>query len=391
MRSRSQIHLSRSRHGVSIVYVAVAMMVLVGFCSLAVDLGRVQVAKTELERAADAAARAGAASLPSGVSAVQTAAYNIANSNCCDGQAVTIDSINDVVFLNWPSTTPLTGSARTSANAVQVSAHYAVPLIFAQAIGKKKATVHATSTAEAIPPAAGYGVIGYNSLTLDGCNTVDSYDSRNGNYGGQNEDEGNRVYSHGQISVCGGAHVDGEVDYDGPSPNESNGYVTGQTSKLGSSVTVPLPAAPNGCTDVTNSCQNINNNQTLTLTSGNYVCTKGCSLKSGGTLTINANSGPVNLYCSGNDFDWEGGSINVTGSLPGNFHVYMCDNSNVTLHGGGKFCGCVHAPDSDCDIDDNCDCYGQIAANNCHVNNGSNCHYDESLSSGTAATIVQVH
>ena len=45
------------RHGVAIFYVIVVLIVMLGFCSFAVDLGRVQTAKTELRRAADAAAR----------------------------------------------------------------------------------------------------------------------------------------------------------------------------------------------------------------------------------------------------------------------------------------------------------------------------------------------
>jgi hypothetical protein len=135
------------RHGVSIVYVSVAMVVLLGFCSLAVDLGRVRAAKTELENAVFAATRAGAASAVNGISSVQSACYNLAHANRADGQPVTIDSINNVVFLNWPSTTPLVGSARASANAVQVNASYKVPLIFAQVLGMPTATVHATSTA----------------------------------------------------------------------------------------------------------------------------------------------------------------------------------------------------------------------------------------------------
>ena len=43
--------------GMALVYGIVMVTVLLAFASLAVDLGRVQLAKTELRQAADAAAR----------------------------------------------------------------------------------------------------------------------------------------------------------------------------------------------------------------------------------------------------------------------------------------------------------------------------------------------
>ncbi len=47
------------RSGMAFIYIIVALVAMLGFCSFAVDLGRVQTAKTELRRAADAAARGG--------------------------------------------------------------------------------------------------------------------------------------------------------------------------------------------------------------------------------------------------------------------------------------------------------------------------------------------
>src|SRR3954454_11297274 len=46
-----------ARRGAMLIYATVAMVVFAGLCVLAVDWGRVQVAKTELQRTADAAAR----------------------------------------------------------------------------------------------------------------------------------------------------------------------------------------------------------------------------------------------------------------------------------------------------------------------------------------------
>src|SRR5690242_19000059 len=54
----------RDRRGISLVLVGFALVVLVGFVSLAVDIGRLRLANAELQTAADAAARAGAFALP---------------------------------------------------------------------------------------------------------------------------------------------------------------------------------------------------------------------------------------------------------------------------------------------------------------------------------------
>lgn len=45
------------RRGAVLIYATIAMAAFLGFCSLAVDLGRVQMAKTEVQRSADATAR----------------------------------------------------------------------------------------------------------------------------------------------------------------------------------------------------------------------------------------------------------------------------------------------------------------------------------------------
>src|SRR5438067_2329841 len=64
----------RTRRGFAVVQVAILLVVLTGFTSLAVDWGRVQLAKTKLQVVADSAARAAAYNLFSGgVSAAQSA------------------------------------------------------------------------------------------------------------------------------------------------------------------------------------------------------------------------------------------------------------------------------------------------------------------------------
>ncbi|HEV8290460.1 MAG TPA: pilus assembly protein TadG-related protein, partial [Tepidisphaeraceae bacterium] len=87
MRSRKSYAFS-PRRGIAAAYSILMLVALCGLVSLGVDLGRVQLAKTELRSAADGAARAGAAGLVGGVTQAKTDAAATAAANTCDGSAV---------------------------------------------------------------------------------------------------------------------------------------------------------------------------------------------------------------------------------------------------------------------------------------------------------------
>src|SRR5438045_5092663 len=78
------------RLGIGLIWAMVVMVALCAIASFTVDYGRVQLAKTELLRAADAAARAAVASIGKGVTAAQNAAISTAVLNNCDGTPVTL-------------------------------------------------------------------------------------------------------------------------------------------------------------------------------------------------------------------------------------------------------------------------------------------------------------
>src|SRR5438034_404933 len=112
--------------GVSALYALVIMTALIGFCSLGADFGRVEVAKTELRSAADAAARYGAGAITQGVTAVKTRVAAAGLDNKVDGLPLTIDTTNDLEFGTWNAATRtftvLTGSNEANANAIRVTA-----------------------------------------------------------------------------------------------------------------------------------------------------------------------------------------------------------------------------------------------------------------------------
>jgi Flp pilus assembly protein TadG len=161
MRTRVENLARRSRRrGIAVIYVSFALIVMLGFCSLAVDLGRVQTAKTELRRAVDAAARAGAAFLPQGTDAVQNAAIGIASKNKVDNLFLTLNTSNVQVGI-WNKSTrtfSTSGSADnvTTFNAVQVTGLRTkangnpIPLVFGSILGARTCDVKATAVAALI-------------------------------------------------------------------------------------------------------------------------------------------------------------------------------------------------------------------------------------------------
>ena len=109
-----------SRFGVTLVYMAVLMVLLLGFVSLAVDWGRVQMIKTQLLRAADAGARYAATGIADGTYSAK--AISAAGANKADETSVIVQS-SDVVLGNYnPLLSPTFSTARTPLNAVQVTA-----------------------------------------------------------------------------------------------------------------------------------------------------------------------------------------------------------------------------------------------------------------------------
>lgn len=139
------------------LFIITSLAVLFGFCSLAVDLGRAETAKTELCRVAEAAARAAAYQLEIGgnVTAIQNAATAMVTHNPVDGSTLTIVPSTDVQLLSWTSSSNYSVVSTTAAaNAVRVYARRAtsagtpITLMFATVLGKSSVDVVASSVAQ---------------------------------------------------------------------------------------------------------------------------------------------------------------------------------------------------------------------------------------------------
>src|SRR4051812_25652676 len=185
MRSRNPSPI-RSRRGIAAAYSILMMVALCGLVSMGVDLGRVQVAKTELRAAADAAARAGLAGLPTSVAQAKADAAAVAAANLCDGSAVVIDQTLDIEFGTWNDATRtfslLSGAAQNNANAMRITArriaarNTAIPLVFARLIGRNTCDINAVAIAKATF-GPGWGFTGLNAISIKNNTFFMSYNS----------------------------------------------------------------------------------------------------------------------------------------------------------------------------------------------------------------------
>src|SRR5262245_13076608 len=91
----------QNRKGVAIVYAIILMIALTAMASFAVDYARVQIVKTQLRAAADAAARAAAHDLPFDLTLARANAAAYAKKNKADNQDVILDAQADIEFGKW--------------------------------------------------------------------------------------------------------------------------------------------------------------------------------------------------------------------------------------------------------------------------------------------------
>lgn len=264
------------------VYAAVLMFVLMGVMSLGVDLGRVQCAKTELQNAADAAARYAATGLSDGTTLAK--AQTAASENRADGSTVALLAA-DVETGTWNSSTKVFTVTGTSPDAVRVTARRvasrstAVPLYFGRAIGQASVDVRGVSIARFTPSALSHQIVGIDGINMSGTSIIDA-DTGQSSVVTVTSNNGWWNMNSGTIS--------GNVYYRNSAPT---GNITGTKTLMPANVAYATPTTPGGCTPL----GNVNSSTNQTLAGGNYSATS-ISL-TGGTITIN---GDINIYCSGN-------------------------------------------------------------------------------------------
>jgi len=147
-----------SESGFTLVWVALCLVVLLAIGALAVDMAVLFTARTSAQKAADAAALAGAYTLVNDPAAsqpatAQNAAVAVANQNNILGTGVTITASNVSVCGLLPSLTACPSAPSTQL--VKVTVTGTAPSFLARVIGWNGFSVGAVATAEAAPVASG--------------------------------------------------------------------------------------------------------------------------------------------------------------------------------------------------------------------------------------------
>ncbi len=378
------------------LYVIIVITVVFAFGSLAMDYGRVQLAKTQLRVAADAAARAAAPALGN-VQNVQDLASQYASMNSCDGSTITIDKNNDVEFLDWDTNThtytALTGAQRNYADAVRVTCKRlgasGIPLMCTRVFGMTSFDVKASSTVAMIPP--GYGLVGINYITLKG-NSSASYWSTSGAVGGNS---GN-IASNGNITSTGNATIKGTIWV--PASSSVSGVTANARRTLTSLLSYPngssspySPAvndnalSPAGTINSNNFT--VNNNQTYPIPAGHYVVN---NFNCAGTLNL---QGAVTYYVYGTLNI--SGNVNTKNSVPSNLSIVMIPNPStgaapgaVSISSSATLCAYLYAPQSDITMSGTGAIYGQVIGKSVTMTGSSDIYYDLSLQGGN--NVIQV-
>jgi Flp pilus assembly protein TadG len=379
----------RDRRGVSAIYLVFAVVLLSAWASIAVDWGLVQLAKTELLYAADAAARSGAMGLLTSSSQAQSDAIATAALNTCNNSPVVLTA-SDIDIGTWDTSTRTFTVGGSSPNAVRVHASRtsakgnAIPLTFARVLGINSCNANATAIAMVNP--GGYGVVGLNYIKMSG-NSSDSYWSGSGYSSGG---EMGAIASNGNITLSGSSSIHGDA-HPGVGKSVTGGTVDGSKSQL----TTPLSYA-NGnagsASSVNDNAQlgsslsgakdlSLSGNQARSFPGGTYYV-HDFSVSSSASITF---TGPTIIYCYHNlSFS---GSATTASSLPKNLQIVLCPDTSghapgdVNVSGSSALYADIYAPQSKVNISGSGDLYGRVVGQSVDMSGTAAIHYDISLTS----------
>jgi len=379
----------------SAIYTIVMLVALCGLVSLGVDIGHVQLAKSELQTAADAACRAAARALPDGVSAAIAAAQSSAAENTCDGSIVALDANADIEFGAWDdsthSFTRLSGLQQNSADAVRITARRiaarsnAVPLTFARVVGRSTCDIHAVAIAK-VTSGSGGGFVGLAGISMMNNAFFASYDSSaNPDPTHASASSHGMIGSNGAITAGNNNTVRGDVQL-GPSGSLTGGvFVSGSTKNN----PAPLPVPDDPDWDPQPNPGGVPQNYTVssnrTLPGGTYWFT---SLAIDGDLRF---SGPATVYVNGNiRID---GDLLAYDSRPGNLSVYQLGTGRTfgdSKSNNVSIIATIQAPGSNLAFKNDIVFQGSAVFRTLAFKNNADCYYDEKLGGAGGRRIISL-
>jgi len=427
----------RQRGGLSAIYFIFLLVALAGFVSMAVDIGRIRLARTQIQLATDAAARAGADSLP--ISQQATIDNTVTSADANDvidmdqsknnvigartNPGLPLEPSEDIEVGIWNPTlrtfTVLTDTAKTpsderrKANAVHVTGRRIkardnpIPLIFATVVGVFSSDIEREAIAYVTGGADKFGLVELDSVkALGNAAAIDSVSLPSNTRRGNGWVGSNGNIDLGNGDVYGDARPGaGKAILQGP-----NSYVSGWQATLSDPLKYPVDAysapgannnaaitptsavsgtkfAPTGSIDVTIPANGkyvfsswTANNGTTTITAPADIYING-DFKMAGTGTLKivaAGTNKVRFFVNGN-FTQSGGNIVNASKIPGNLYISVTKpGTSVSLKGTVPTYAHIYAPLSAASENGTGDFYGWMIGKTLSYIGGAKLHYDES-------------
>jgi Flp pilus assembly protein TadG len=361
----ASIQLNR-RRGAMIWFGVIVLAVLLGFVSLGVDIGRMQTAKTEIQRAVDNAARYGAVGLTDGTSTAKAITAASDNTVDADDRRPLSLTASDITAGTWDSTTRIFTPSNVSPNAIRVVGTRTIPLLFAAALGKNRCAV--TATAIAVNNAAGPNFIGLNGISAVN-NTSMGYSSSKGAPGGVNQNGAFLMGSNGAITFSMNVSINGNIVL-GP----SGSFNKASPTPLKSATTLAYPAteAPPFI-----SSGDLNVSGTMHITGGGTKVYTNISFSNNASLIFDS---PTTVYVTGNIDAAQGSVVKAASGVPKDLMIRM--SGGPTKYFGGNnannfvVTAMVYAPEVDFNSKNNADLYGSVLFRSFDVKNNLNVYYD---------------
>lgn len=147
MKSKRPRKQFENRRGSILVLSAILMVVMMAFIALSVDVGYMNNVKTEMDRAVDAGALAGASALPTGQQDAELAARSIVAMNLVGNSSLSGEEV-DVILGHWDVDQRVFTPDSNSPSAVKVTAQRPdQPLFFANVLGHSDFSVQSSAIA----------------------------------------------------------------------------------------------------------------------------------------------------------------------------------------------------------------------------------------------------
>jgi Flp pilus assembly protein TadG len=318
----------KSESGQALVFAALALVVLIGFAGLAIDMGVLRYQKRLQQSAADAAALAGASNLASTSGGVTSGAQNASAANgftdngggqtsACSASGATVGTV--CVQINNP---PLSGPHTSNTNYVEALVAVVQPTYFMKIFGTSSEVITARAVATNLSGGTGGGclyTLGPPSSAIEGVNINGSAELNATSCGiidnGDFNTKGNKlIVNAATFGVAGDANKSGPggtVTCSDQAQADCPTYGTPASGDPLASLTAPAVGAPQAfnsanITPGTYSSISLSGNGTYVFPAGTYVLDGG-SFSCSGTPTIEGTG--VTFYFT------NGATYNCTGNV----------------------------------------------------------------------------